>query len=92
MGGLPRVDEEELELLATYQVGEDQAMTTAVVNAFLAAKINVFEESTQLVDWINPDAVDSLRWTDENPLSVATAIWNHNVVITADEIRIYARN
>lgn len=44
---------------------------------------------TRLVDWINPDVFDTLQWSSNRPLYLSTQIWDHRVVITAKEIRIY---
>lgn len=89
MSSLSPPNEDDLPLLVAYSPSSDEEMCEAVVNAFLAAGIDVFEKPTQLVDWINADVFDDLQWSSNRPLYLSTRIWDHRVVITADEIRIY---
>lgn len=89
MSTLPPLNEGELDLLGTYSPRSDEEMTVAIVNAFEAAHIDVFERSTKLVDWIDAAVFDALQWTADRPLYVSAHIWGHPVVITAEEVRIY---
>lgn len=86
---LPRLDEDDLDCLVTYPIGADEEIAEAVVYAFEAIDIDVFEKSTQLNDWINTDAFAALGFDAGRPLYLSTRIWDHRVVITAEEIRIY---
>lgn len=90
MGPLPPLNEGELELLVAYSPSSDEEMTVAIVNAFEAAHIDVFERSTRLVDWVDADVFDALQSNSDRPQYVCTNIWDHQVVITADEVRIYS--
>lgn len=89
MGHLPLLNEEDLDLLVSYSLSSGEEMHEAIVNAFCAARIDVFERRTQLVDWVNADVFESLQWTSDRPVYLSTEIWDHQVVITAEEVRIY---
>lgn len=85
----PRFNERELSLLVRYSLETDQEMAVAVVHAFIEAGIDVFSKPTTLVDWINTDVIEHLQWTSDQPLYLSTRIWDHRVVLTAEEVRIY---
>lgn len=87
---LPLLDEGELDLVVVYAVDTDEKMTQAIVSAFQAADVDAFEESTRLVDWVDPDVLEKLRWCPDQPLYLYTHIWDHEVVVRSDEIRIYS--
>jgi len=87
---LPLLDEEELPLVVAYSRSSDENMDEAVVNAFLAANIDVFDRPTTLVDWVNTDVFEDLQWSSSPRLYLCTRIWGYQVVITSEEIRIYA--
>jgi|GEM_PF-2840560 len=87
---LPLLDEEELPLVVAYSRSSDEQMDEAVVNAFLAANIDVFDRPTTLVDWVNTDVFEDLQWSSGHHLYLCTLIWSRQVVITPEEIRIYA--
>jgi hypothetical protein len=90
MSPLPLLNEGELNLLVSYSLSRGEEMGEAVVNAFLAANVDVFDKPTQLVDWVNPDVFDAIQWTSDRPVYLSTRIWGHQVVITADQVRIYS--
>ena len=85
----PELNERDLGLLVRYSLGPDEEMAEAVVGAFGEAGINVFSKPTTLANWINPDVLEELEWTPNGPLYLSTRIWDHRVVITAEEVRIY---
>ena len=89
MEHLPRLNEGDFDLLVAYSLSSEEEMIEAIVNAFHAANIDVFEKPTRLDDWINADVFDVLQWTSDRPLYLSTRIWDHQVVITAKEVRIY---
>lgn len=89
MSSLPPLNEGRLNLLVSYSRSSGEEMTEAVVKAFEAANIDAFERRTQLIDWINPDVLESLEWNPDQPLYLSTRIWEHQVVMTPEEIRIY---
>lgn len=89
MSHVPLLNEEDLDLLVSYSVSSGEEMSEAIVNAFHAANVDVFEKPTQLVDWINADVFETLQWTSDRPLSLSTRIWDHRVVLTPEEVRIY---
>lgn len=86
---LLQLNERDLRLVVSYSVESDEEMTEAVVGAFIEAGIDVFSESTTLMDWINPDVLENLEWNADQPLYLSTLIWDYRVVITAEEVRIY---
>lgn len=89
MAPLPLLNEGQLDLLVSYSISSDEEMGEAVIDAFLAANMDVFERPTTLVDWINVNVFEEIQWTSDRPLYLSTRIWDHQVVITAEEIRIY---
>lgn len=89
MTRLPPLNEAELDLLVSYSLGSGEEMSDAIVNAFHAANIDVFEKPTTLVDWVNADLFEALEWDSGHPTHLSTRIWDHRVVITAEEVRIY---
>lgn len=89
MEHLSRLNEDDLRLLVAYSLSSEEEMIEAIVNAFHAANIDTFEKPTQLIHWINCDVFDVLQWTSDRPLYLSTRIWDHQVVITAEEVRIY---
>lgn len=89
MGPLPELNERDLSLLVRYSLESDEEMAEGVVNAFLAAGLDVYNQDTALVDWINPEVFEHCQWRSDQPLYLCTRIWNHGVVLTAEEIRIY---
>lgn len=92
MPHLPLLNEGDLQLLVAYSYSGEEEIGEAIVNAFLAAHIDVFEKSTRLVDWINADVFNELEWSADRQLYLSTRIWDHRVVITAEEVRIYTRS
>ncbi|RAW47081.1 hypothetical protein DQW50_01500 [Halorubrum sp. 48-1-W] len=60
-----------------------------MVRAFDAVGVDVSERPTQLIDWIHADTLTIIRWSVDWPVYLSTRIWNHRVVVTAEEIRIY---
>lgn len=89
MPPLPLFNEEELTLLVRYSLDSEEAMSEAVVHAFLAAGVDVWDRPTHLVDWVEADVLENLSWTSDRPLYLCTRIWDHPVVLTPEEVRIY---
>ncbi|WP_436907439.1 hypothetical protein [Halosimplex marinum] len=89
MHSLPLLNEKQLDLLVCYSLSSGEEMSVAIVNAFHAANIDVFEKSTRLDDWVNTDVFESIHWTSDHPLYLSTRIWGYRVVITPEEVRIY---
>lgn len=89
MPSLPPLNEGELNLLVSYSISSGGEMGEAIVDAFLAANVDVFDKPTQLVDWVDPDILESVQWSSDRPLYICTNIWDHQVVMTSDEVRIY---
>lgn len=89
MAPLPLINEGEFNLLVKYSLSSEEDMSEAVVNAFLAAGVDVWGRPTQLVDWIEADVLENISWTSNRLLYVCTRIWDHRVVMTPEEVRIY---
>jgi len=89
MESLPLLNEKEFDLLVDYSISSGEEMSEAIINAFHAANIDVFEKSTQLNDWVDADVFESIHWTADRPLYLSTRIWDRRVVITSEEVRIY---
>lgn len=89
MSALPLLNEGDLSLVVRYSLESDEGMAEAVVNAFLAADVDVYDQPTQLVDWINADVFENLEWRSDRPFYLGTRIWDHGVVMTPEEVRIY---
>lgn len=92
MNRVPLLNEDDLCLLVAYSYSGGEELSEAIVDAFLAANIDVYEKPTQLVDWINADVLTDLQWSSDRPLYLSTRIWGHQVVLTAEEVRIYTRS
>lgn len=92
MVALPLLNEDNMDLLVRYSLSREEEMAEALVNAYHAANIDVFEKPTTISDWINPDALTALQWSSDRPIYLSTRIWDHQVVITAEEIRIYTQS
>lgn len=86
---LPLVDEGDLTLVVRYTPDAGESMSEAIVNAFLAAGLDVFDRPTHLVDWVDADAFETLDWSDDDTHYFATNIWDHRVVMASEEVRIY---
>lgn len=89
MPSLPLLNEGRLNLLLSYSISSGEEMGEAVVNAFLAGSIDVFDKPTQLVDWVDPDILEAIQRSPDRPIYFSTRIWDHKVVMTSEEVRIY---
>ena len=89
MSPLPMLNEGEFDLLVRYSLEKDEGMVGAVMNAFLAADVNVYNRPTKLVEWIDADVFEQLQWTSGRPRYLCTDTWDHQVVMVAEEVRLY---
>lgn len=89
MDRLVPVSESDSDLLVVYSVDREEETCEAVVEAFQAANIDVFEKPTTIDDWLDADVFNDLTWPSDSPLLLRTQIWEHPVVITGEEVRIY---
>lgn len=77
-------------LLVKYSRDADEPISEAILQAFLALDIDVFEKDSTLQDWIDIDLLNECDWDSTRPLTVTTRIWGYTVELTADDVRIYA--
>lgn len=77
-------------LLVSYSRDVGETMSGAVLHAFLAIDIDVFEKDTTLQDWIDTDVLNGFDWDSGPPHTITTRIWDYDVRISADEILIYS--
>lgn len=84
---LPRLSEQQPPLL-TYQIEDGEPIYEAITEVFGAIGVEVYEEKTTIEDWTN-GLFDLRLLNSEGPHRVSTIIWDHPIVITPDEIRIY---
>lgn len=89
MAPLPLFNEGDLSLVVRYSLESGEEMSEAVVGAFQAAGVDVYDRPTQLVDWIEADIFEQVSWTSDQPIYVSTRIWDRQVVMTPEEVRIY---
>lgn len=89
MASLPLLHEEDLELVSIYSIDAEEKANEAVVSAFLSADFDVFDRSSRLADWDDADLLTDLDLSSENLLHVGMRCWDHLVIITPDEVRIY---
>jgi hypothetical protein len=85
----PVLDESKLDLLVSFDLDSEVEITEGIVAAFEASQIDVFNKSTVLQDWIEPAAYRSINWNRPHPVYLSTVIWDHRVVISENQIRIY---
>lgn len=76
-------------LLVAYEL-DDEPPSLAVVRAFLALDVDVFDGADPLAEHVDVDALDRFDRTCGGQYSIATRIWDHPVVITPNDVRIYA--
>jgi len=89
MVGAPALDESELDQLVSYPVGDDEAVSRAVVAAFRSLGVDPSEKETRLANWVDTDVLEDVRWDSAWPVYLSGRVWGRRVVVTADEIRIY---
>lgn len=85
---LPRLSEQQPPLV-TYQIEDGETVYEAITEAFGAIGVDVYEQKTTIEDWIKKDLFDLSIHDSEAPWRVSTIIWDHPIVITPGEIRIY---
>jgi hypothetical protein len=90
MGTTRLLNEDDLELLVSCELGPDEEITEGIINCFEAAQIDVFAKSTVLDDWIEADVFEELTWNPAYPKYFSAIIWGHRVVISTDQIRLYS--
>lgn len=86
---LPALQRSDVDLLATYSIGSEESMPTAITEAFRSTGLNPADQETVVEDWIDGDALDQLCRAPDRHLRISTIIWNHPVIITPEEIQIF---
>lgn len=85
----PLLLERDLDLLVRYSIDSGETVSEAIVCAFAILGVDVFERETRLQDWVDVGALEGFAWESARALYVSTQIWDHQVVVTADDVRIY---
>jgi hypothetical protein len=84
------LDGADLDLLVSCKIGPEDEITEVIVRAFEAAQIKVFDKPTVLDDWVDTDVFVDLNWDRDYPIYLSIIIWDHRVIITSEQIRIYS--
>lgn len=79
----------EKSLLVTYSVEDPDRITDEIVDAFLAAQIDVFDRDERLQEQIATDALESFDWESNQSLQIHCELWDHRVVVTPDAVAVY---
>lgn len=82
--------EAHTDLLVTYSRVADESVSEAIIQAFLALNIDIFEMDSTLQDWIDADLLDEFAWHSPTPPTITTCLWGYTVTLTADTVRIYS--
>lgn len=90
-GALSRAPSElpKNNLLIAYSRDSDETMNQSITEAFLALDIDIFELDTTLEDWVNTDALNRLAWDSDGPLTIISRIWDYDVVLSNESVRIF---
>lgn len=86
----PLLNERDLELLVRYPIESGETVSEAIVHAFLTLGVDVFDRETTLQDWVDVGALEEFTWDSACHLYVSTQVWDRQVVVTADGVRIYS--
>jgi hypothetical protein len=84
------LDDADLDLLVSCEIGSEDEITEVIVRAFEAVQIDVFDKPTVLDDWVDTDVFVDLNWDRDYPIYLSTIIWDHRVIIASEQIRIYS--
>ena len=89
-GGDTLVEIADSSPVVTYARDADEKGVDAFVSAFATEPLDVdITKRDPLYAWIDLDALDALFESAGGDVELSTVIWDHPVVITADEIEIY---
>jgi len=76
--------------VVTYARDGEENGVDAIVSAFAKTPLDVdLAERDPLYEWIDLDALDALFESTRDDVALSTIIWDHPVVITADDIEVY---
>lgn len=90
MTPLPPLRRGNSGLVVAHGIESDESLTEAIIEAFLLAGLDVYSEPTQVADWVEPDVLEGLDF-DAPQTYLGTRIWDHHILITGEEVRIYER-
>lgn len=76
-------------LLITYTPDADEPMSQAVLRAFFAIDIDIFEKEETLESQIRSDALNGFDWGTDCPHRLTTRLWGYGVEISGDKVRIF---
>jgi predicted ATP-grasp superfamily ATP-dependent carboligase len=75
--------------LISYHVDEGDGVLEALIDAFNAIDVDVYEMETTVDDWTSSCPIETIDWDADEPYRISTVIWDHPTVVTSDEIRIF---
>lgn len=75
--------------LVTYERENDETMSEALVSAYSAAGIDVFEEEDTLEDHFDADSLNSIDWRSNSSVLLTFSLWDYCAVLTSESVRIY---
>lgn len=87
---LPPLADRSYNAQLRYTLDRDERVGRALLDAFRRDGIEPEDRDTFLYDWIDVEAVDRLHRRHDPNLRVSARVWDHAVVITHDEITLYA--
>lgn len=75
--------------LVTATVAEDESVTEVILEAFLAARVDVLGMDRTLQECIDGDLVDCIDEETAQTVVLAFSIWGHRVVVTPGLVELY---
>lgn len=89
MPSLLPLNEENHETKASHSIDSGEELSDGIIYAFLSANVQVFDKPTLLNNWVDPVILEAIQRSPDSPHYLHTVIWDHQVVITSEEVRIY---
>lgn len=85
----PQVRDEPI--LLSYGISEDESVYEAITNAFSSIEFDPFDAETTIADWTDDCPVDSQEGDATSDCRVTTTIWDHPIVLTDEDLRIFEK-
>jgi hypothetical protein len=90
MDKFPSVRKQEYDLLVRYALDQDETVIEGIVSAFRALGIRPERRKTAIGDVIDAEAVQTLHEMGNRHLRISIRLWGYPVVVTAEDVSIYA--